>query len=934
MGIAFFGRAHGTRRHRRQRPVSCLTRPVGQLVGPETLELRALLTTFYVDNSLLVTADRDSSGGLSAGDQVTFGHGQTYQQTDLTYDAAPVDGDTGTAFSSIGQALASSLVQAGDTVEIAGGTYNEAVTIDKSLTLQGEGAVVIAAPTTGSGTGITINDDPDTVTLQNLSVQNFQTSLSDSGGGTLNLVDFSSIDGESSISKVDYLNVVSNSTAQHQVTVAVDQPIYVIADVSVIHPMPILGPPSNVPGGTNNNLDYLSINSLLNLTFSGVKVLSFATAPGSKDNIWVNPLPDTTVNIDGDDSTSAGIPGDTLNLTTNYSENTGLIASQSAAGISGSWTSNGGQPINFSNIASLLPGIAPMSTPAIVGTQGVDTGSQVVAQFIDPIANGQTVSDTATISWDDGSTSSAGTITYDAATGVYSVLGNHTYAEGGAYTVSVSLGTPNGNLALPGATANIAGNGTPYLTEVAGWTLMPTVGQSVHNMDIASFNDSLHLPVSDYTAEINWGDGTSSPGLLTMGGDPEFTVFGEHVYNQSGDDQIVVTILRNGTVAGTLTATAIVSDEPIDYTEETLSGTAGVPVGGTSGVVVAKFEEDLVESSTFQATIDWGDGTTTTGTVSEQDNLSSLMVNRPNWQVTGSHTYVQPGTYDVTVELAEYFSPQYPNDVVSQRVTTITIAASGTDTPTSTPTQTPTNTPTSTPTPTPTTTGSPGSTGSTGTGGNTGGSAPTTGSTPTLDEQFVMRVYQDLLSRPAETTGLAYWSAQLSAGMSRSQMVSVIEESEEYRRDDVESLFSQFLQRAADPATLAADANALARGESDEQLAAQIIGSDEYYALHGGSTDGFLNGLFQDVLHRPIDASAEAALEPALAAGVSRQQIAAIVFGSHEYATDLVNSVYVDLLDRNADDAASAYWSAQVQNGLTDEQLIAAIAASDEFYRD
>src|SRR5690242_19816839 len=97
----------------------------------ESLEARMVLTTFYVDANLALVADRDASGGLSAGDQVTFGQGQAYEQANLTYDAAPASGDAVTAFSSIGQALASSLLQDGDTINIAGGTYTEGVTINK-----------------------------------------------------------------------------------------------------------------------------------------------------------------------------------------------------------------------------------------------------------------------------------------------------------------------------------------------------------------------------------------------------------------------------------------------------------------------------------------------------------------------------------------------------------------------------------------------------------------------------------------------------------------------------------------------------------------------------------------------------------------------------------------------------------------------------------
>ena len=210
----------------------------------EALESRALLTTFYVDNNLLSTADRDSSGGLSPGDQVTFGTGQSYQQADLTYDAAPVAGDIGTAFNSIAQALASPLVQASDSIDIAGGTYTEGgLTLNEDLTLAGEGNVVIAAPQNASQPGLSIIGQPDSVTIKNLNIQGFQTSLSDAGGGTLTLVDVGLTEGETSISNLDNLDVVSDSTASEPVSIDIvryAQPL-----------MPIVGsftPPANGSG--------------------------------------------------------------------------------------------------------------------------------------------------------------------------------------------------------------------------------------------------------------------------------------------------------------------------------------------------------------------------------------------------------------------------------------------------------------------------------------------------------------------------------------------------------------------------------------------------------------------------------------------------------------------------------------------------------------
>ncbi|HVA15141.1 MAG TPA: DUF4214 domain-containing protein, partial [Stellaceae bacterium] len=126
--------------------------------------------------------------------------------------------------------------------------------------------------------------------------------------------------------------------------------------------------------------------------------------------------------------------------------------------------------------------------------------------------------------------------------------------------------------------------------------------------------------------------------------------------------------------------------------------------------------------------------------------------------------------------------------------------------------------------------------------------------------------------------------------------------------------------------------SAKAQGMTDEQLAAIIVSSDEYFALHGGTNDGFLAALFQDALDRPIDAAAKAAFEQYLAAGADRAQIAAIVFGSHEYHAELVQSIYLDLLDRNADASGDAFWAEQLDGGASDEQVSAVIAASDEYF--
>jgi hypothetical protein len=66
----------------------------------------------------------------------------------------------------------------------------------------------------------------------------------------------------------------------------------------------------------------------------------------------------------------------------------------------------------------------------------------------------------------------------------------------------------------------------------------------------------------------------------------------------------------------------------------------------------------------------------------------------------------------------------------------------------------------------------------------------------------------------------------------------------------VESYYERYLHRPADPAGMNAWLDHFAWGESGESIQAQLVSSDEYYQIHGSSPQGFIAGLYQDVLGR------------------------------------------------------------------------------------
>ena len=154
------------------------------------------------------------------------------------------------------------------------------------------------------------------------------------------------------------------------------------------------------------------------------------------------------------------------------------------------------------------------------------------------------------MNWGDSSTTTTGTVTGSA--GIFTVTGTHTYTTdsldqpNGADTVTVTLTGPNET------TLNSSGNQTLTATKAVaverppltgfGDDVLATPSVTFTNVEVATFTD---LDTSDggseFTATINWGDGTSSDGTVT-GTNGLFHVLGSHSYTTSGAFAIEVDV--------------------------------------------------------------------------------------------------------------------------------------------------------------------------------------------------------------------------------------------------------------------------------------------------------------------------------------------------------------------------------------------------------
>jgi ELWxxDGT repeat protein len=156
---------------------------------------------------------------------------------------------------------------------------------------------------------------------------------------------------------------------------------------------------------------------------------------------------------------------------------------------------------------------------------------------------------------------------------------------------------------------------------------------------VATFTDPAGAqPVGTYNAQVDWGDGSSSTG--TVASTPQgLVIAGSHTYAEEGTYTVTVSIAKGGGLPNQVTATMKVADAPIWAGREFLRTTEGKAFTGTVATITDG--NPLGKAGDFTATIKWGDGTTSTGTVAQ--------TGPGKFAVQGVHTYAVAGTYTVTV---------------------------------------------------------------------------------------------------------------------------------------------------------------------------------------------------------------------------------------------------------------------------------------------
>jgi hypothetical protein len=208
--------------------------------------------------------------------------------------------------------------------------------------------------------------------------------------------------------------------------------------------------------------------------------------------------------------------------------------------------------------------------------------------------------------------------------------------------------------------------------------------------------------------------------------------------------------------------------------------------------------------------------------------------------------------------------------------------------------------------------------------------APLQPSDPTT--AFVTALYQTVLHREPDASGLASWVQFLQGGGTRLAVAQGFWESPEHRGIQVDGFYATFLHRAADSAGRAFWLKALEAGVSETDVALAILTTPEYRGAHTDAA-AYTESVFRVVLGRDADPTGLAAGQVLALFPDGPSVVARAVLISTEARRRLVEGYYADFLGRGADAAGETVWLHALQGGLRSADMVAeAILASDEFF--
>ena len=362
---------------------------------------------------------------------------------------------------------------------------------------------------------------------------------------------------------------------------------------------------------------------------------------------------DGTSNSFGGGAVSIGIFGSSPHGTTYFVKGNHTYTSPGDYQILVDVVDQGGSATEATSEAIVAPAPPPVIafTPVpVIAVEGQAQANLKVATFTAvPMVPAGDLS--ASIDWGDGSPKSSGTVTL--AGGVYTLAGNHTYAEAqaAAYPISFTVFDKSGDRTSGTTKATVA---DAMLGGLAVIPFKATEGKPFNLIQVATFTDANpQAPSSDFTASIDWGDGASA-GIVVRTGDTAagstFVVLGSHTYSDEGPYTIGVKITDDDSpgapLNGNMPAAATVADAPLTVSiAGPILAIQGQPIPGATHLITFTDANPLADVNDFTVTVDWGDGTMAA--------IPPTALGGGVFTVDAGHTYMQLGDFTLTVKVQD-----------------------------------------------------------------------------------------------------------------------------------------------------------------------------------------------------------------------------------------------------------------------------------------
>ena len=280
-----------------------------------------------------------------------------------------------------------------------------------------------------------------------------------------------------------------------------------------------------------------------------------------------------------------------------------------------------------------------MNAPVAVAagaSAGAPATDLAIGQFQDqagaPLANYTTV-----ISWGDATAPDPASGQFSETGTTVTLTGSHTFASWGVYDVSAVIDKHDGSDPITLETTIQVGDAplTVLPQNFSTGANVPLTGQVV-----ATFSDNPLESSADFTASIDWGDGTASGATITANADGTFNVVASHTYTDAGNFPVTVSVWDDDGDFVQSQETATVSGE-IAATPVAVQGTENTPFSGTPVATFTSTDPNAAPGD-FSVSIQWGDGQSGNGTVTQNADGS--------FTVAGSHSYAA-GSYAPTITI-------------------------------------------------------------------------------------------------------------------------------------------------------------------------------------------------------------------------------------------------------------------------------------------